>query len=92
MNSSVKKKDGDSNTISFASFIMSLSSQALMQMGEFPAPEGVSVEKDLEAARQTIDIIAMLLEKTRGNLEDSEEKLLEDMHHELRMRFVSKRS
>lgn len=85
-----KNTDGEIVEISFSSVIMSLATQALIQMGEVPPPEGVPAEKDLEGARQTIDIIAMLEKKTRGNLDDSELKLLEEVLHQLRMSFVAR--
>ena len=92
MNKGMNKDPQDSNSISFGSFVMSLCTQALMQMGEIPAPEGIAMEKDLEAARQTIDIISMLKDKTKGNLDATEQNLLEDMLHQLRISYVAKRS
>ena len=57
----------DKEEVAFGSFIMSLATQVLVQMGEMPAPKGMEIPVDLEAARQTIDIIAMLQRRTRGN-------------------------
>ena len=74
--------------IDFVSFFMSLATQALMQLGEMEAPAGVAMTKDLDAAQQTIDILSMLQEKTRGNLSEQEDKLVEEVLHNLRMVFL----
>jgi hypothetical protein len=74
--------------ITFGSFIFSIAHQALMQMGEVPPPPGVDLPKDVEGARQTIDIIAMLERKTKGNLDQEEQRLMTDVLHNLRMCFV----
>ena len=64
--------------IDFATFVLSLSHSALMHLGEAPHPETGKVEKDLALARQTIDLIGMLEEKTKGNLTGDEEKLAKE--------------
>ena len=74
--------------ITFGSFIFSIAHQALMQMGEVPPPPGVDLPKDVEGVRQTIDIIAMLERKTRGNLDQEEQRLMTEVLHNLRMCFV----
>jgi hypothetical protein len=74
--------------IDFATFVLSLSHSALMHLGEAPHPETNAVEKNLALARQTIDLIAMLEEKTKGNLTGDEERLLGQILYDLRMRFV----
>lgn len=76
--------------IDFATFVLSLGSNALSLLGEMPeAPdaEGAS-QVDLPLARQTIDILAMLQEKTRGNLTEAEAKLLESLLYDLRVKYV----
>lgn len=73
--------------IDFATFIVSLSHSALSHLGDAPQPDG-SVEKDLNLARQTIDILGLLQEKTHGNLTGDEERLLTQVLYDLRMRFV----
>ena len=80
--------------VDFATFILSLSHSALMHLGEAPNPETNQVEKNLPLARQTIDLIGMLEEKTKGNLSGDEERLVGQILYDLRMRFVeiSKRS
>jgi len=54
----------------------------------FPRPRHKKGERNLEAAKQTIDILGILKEKTKGNLNDDEERLLESLLYELRMRYV----
>ncbi len=73
--------------IDFATFIVSLSHSALTHLGDAPQPDG-SVERDLTLARQTIDILGLLQEKTHGNLTGDEERLLTQVLYDLRMRFV----
>jgi hypothetical protein len=74
--------------IDFATFILSLSHSALLHLGEAPHPETGQVEKNLALARQTIDLIGMLEEKTKGNLTGDEERLIGQILYDLRMRFV----
>lgn len=74
--------------VDFATFVLSLSHSALLHLGEAPHPETGNVEKNLALARQTIDLIAMLEEKTKGNLTGDEERLLAQILYDLRMRFV----
>lgn len=80
--------ESDGPEINFASFIMSIATQALMQLGELPPPPGVQIEKDLSSAKQFIDILALLQQKTTGNLDEQEDKLLEEVLHNLRMSYV----
>lgn len=79
-----------SQELNFSSFVVSLATQALMQLGEIPVPEGMSIPKDKEAAKQTIDILSILKNKTQGNLDASEARLMEEILHNLRMAFVQK--
>jgi hypothetical protein len=72
----------------FSTFILSLSHSALMHLGEAPHPETGTIEKNLPLARQTIDLIGMLEEKTKGNLTGDEERLVAQILFDLRMRFV----
>lgn len=74
--------------ISFSAFVISLSTQALMHLGEIENPLSGKVEADIAVAKQLIDIIGVLREKTRGNLDSGEEKLMEDVLFDLRMRYV----
>jgi hypothetical protein len=82
----VESRDPD---ITFAGFILSLATTAAVHFGDIADPEsGERTEPNLHAAQQMIDIIAMLQEKTKGNLIEQEERLVDDLLYELRMRFV----
>ena len=83
-----KKSGGGMPRVDFSTFILSLYSSALVQMGEMPDPATGERYKDLEVARQTIDMISMLEEKTRGNLNADEDNLVKNLIHELRMAYV----
>ena len=75
--------------IDFSTFVLSLSTSALVHLGLAPDPiSGEKGEPDLTLASQTIDTLSLLQEKTRGNLDDEEERLLSSLLYELRMRFV----
>lgn len=78
---------GELPHLDFSTFILSLSHSALVHLGDAPQPDGV-VEQDLALARQTIDILGMLQEKTRGNLSGAEERLINQVLTDLRLRFV----
>ena len=75
-------------SIDFATFVMSLSHSVVMNLGDVPNPETQQVEVNLELARQTIDLIGLLEEKTKGNLTGDEERLVTQILFDLRMRFV----
>jgi uncharacterized protein DUF1844 len=74
--------------INFSTFIISLSTQALMHLGEIADPMSGKAEPDLPGAKQMIDILSLLQEKTRGNLNPGEQQLVEDILYDLRMRYV----
>ena len=74
--------------INFATFIFSLSSSAFLHFGEIPEPSSGTKKKNLPMAKQTIDILAMLEEKTKGNLTSDEEQLLKNILYDLRIRYV----
>lgn len=74
--------------VTFLGFMLSLNASALVHLGELPSPGSDKKEKDLILARHAIDTIAMIQEKTRGNLTPDESALLENMLFELRMKFV----
>jgi len=76
--------------LTFASFVVGLSTEALALMGEMPHPATGERMNDLLGSQQLIDIIAILQEKTRGNLSPDEETLLEAILFELRMKYVEK--
>ncbi|MFW5926186.1 MAG: DUF1844 domain-containing protein [Myxococcota bacterium] len=75
--------------LDFNTFILSLSTSALMNMGEVPEPASGEVDKNLPLARQTVDLLAMLEEKTKGNLTGEEERLLTQVLYDLRMRYLA---
>ena len=75
--------------LTFTGFIFSLASSAAIHFGDLPDPvTGERVEPNLEGAQQMIEILALLEEKTRGNLTAEERQLLEQVLYELRMRYV----
>jgi hypothetical protein len=75
--------------LSFAQFIISLGTTAAVHFGDLPDPaSGERGEPNLIAASQMIDLLALLQDKTRGNLDPAEAKLLDDLLYDLRMRFV----
>jgi hypothetical protein len=74
--------------INFSAFVISLSTQALMHLGEIASPVSGKVEIDVPVAKQMIDILGMLKDKTRGNLNASEDRLMEDILFDLRMKYV----
>ena len=83
--------------IDFATFVLSLGSSALMHLGEEPdgGPEGGAggekVPINLDLAKQTIDLLAMIQVKTKGNLHDAEAQLLSGLLYDLRIRYVDAR-
>jgi hypothetical protein len=74
--------------INFASFLISLGTQAFMHLGDIPNPTTQQREKDLPAAKQMIDLLGMLQEKTKSNLDADEERLLQQLLLDLRLRYV----
>jgi hypothetical protein len=79
--------------IDFYTFVLSLASSAFVPLGDAPHPEtGAPAAPDLLLAKQVIDILAMLGEKTKGNLTPEEERFLETLLTDLRIRFVERSS
>ena len=74
--------------VNFNSLIFSLSSSALLHIGDIADPQSGEKKKDLPMAKYSIDIIAMLKEKTKGNLTDEEQKFLDNILADLRLRYV----
>ncbi len=74
--------------VTFAAFLWSLSEQALAALGEIPDPASGQVTHDLVLAQQMIDIIIMLRDKTRGNLDPHEQALLKEILSSLQMKYV----
>jgi Domain of unknown function (DUF1844) len=79
----------DAQGVTFTGFILSLATTAAVHFGDIADPStGQPVEPNLQAAAQMIELIAMMQEKTKGNLTTNEARLVEDLLYELRMRFV----
>ena len=76
--------------IDFATFVLSLAHSARMHLGEEPHPETNEVRVDLSLAKQNIDILGLLEDKTKGNLSGDEERLLAQVLFDLRMRYVER--
>ncbi len=74
--------------VNFSSFILSLSSSALFHFGTIPDPVTKQTQRNIPLAKQTIDILGIIDEKTKGNLTNEEEKLLENLLYDLRMRYI----
>ncbi len=77
-----------SDRIRFGDLVSMLASQALLYMGAYPDPKTGQAMVSLEYAKLHIDLLAVLQEKTKGNLDDAERTMLERVTHELRMEFV----
>jgi len=78
-------------TLNFATFIFSLNSSALVQLGMMEDPMTGEKTKNLPLAKQTIDIISMLDEKTRGNLDADEAAMLKNILYDLRILYVKEK-
>ena len=77
--------------INFATFIFSLNSSVLMQLGVIEDPSTGKKAKNLALAKQTIDILGMIEEKTKGNLTEDEALMLKNILYELRMLYVKEK-
>ena len=84
----VSEGSAKSEPLSFSAFITSLSIQAFIKMGELKSPDAEKTEINLEAAQETIDLLLMLKEKTKGNLMLDEENLLSSLIADLQLKFV----
>lgn len=80
--------DRDLPAMDFPTFVLSLSHSVLVHLGDAPNPADGRVEVNLPLARQTIDLLDLLQEKTRGNLSGEEERTLSQALYDLRMRYV----
>ncbi len=74
--------------ITFSSFLFSLSSATFIHLGAMPDPATGEIKKDLPLAKQTIDLLGLLREKTRNNLTSDEENLFDHLLYDLRMHYV----
>jgi hypothetical protein len=84
--------DSPTPPIDFITFALSLGSSAFVHLGDVPNPESRVFEPNLPLAKQTIDVLGLLQEKTRGNLTDDEANFLENLLADLRMRYVQKKA
>ncbi|NTX12082.1 DUF1844 domain-containing protein [Myxococcus sp. CA051A] len=81
-------RSASEEAISFSTFIVGLGTAVLIHLGDAPNPETGQTSKDLPLARQNLDLLSMLRQKTRGNLTPDEEKLFDGLLADLRLRFV----
>ncbi|MGI9533929.1 MAG: DUF1844 domain-containing protein [Thermodesulfobacteriota bacterium] len=82
------KNDLDSFKLDFSGFILSLNTSALIHFGEIPDPESKQRNVNLSAAKHTINILEIINDKTKGNLTDEEQKLIDDVVFNLRMKVL----
>lgn len=75
-------------TLDFSTFLLSLASSVMVHLGDLPHPEGGATQRNLPQAKQTIDLMALLEEKTRGNLTAEETHFLGSALRDLRLRYV----
>ena len=85
-----EKKETEPFQIDFSAFIMSLTSSAFYHLGDMPDPSNGKTETNLPAVQQTIDMLIMLREKTKGNLKEDEIKLIEQLIYESHVKYVAK--
>ena len=76
--------------VNFTSFVMSLATQTMVQLGEMDPPPGMEIPIDVESAGHTIEIISMLQRKTKGNLSSDESRFVMEVLNTLRMSYVRK--
>ena len=85
-----KTKQGALPKADFITFMTGLGTQALVSMGAMNGPAGTGEpQKDIEQAKYYIDLLQVMKEKTKGNLTDTEEKYLDSLLYDLRMRYVT---
>lgn len=88
MSEHLSDHDGCMPKVTFSTFILSLTSSALVALGEVPNPETGRIEKNLPMARHTIDILSMLDQKTRSDRDIEENRLMESVLYDLRMKYL----
>lgn len=84
----VMQPEGTPGTVTFHSFLLGLAASALIHLGQKPHPDTGKFEPDLALARETLDLLAVLREKTRGNLVPEEQRLLDSLLADLRLQYV----
>ena len=86
--SEATEEGGAAGEINFTTFILSLGTQAMVALGLIPDPTTSESSVSLTNAKQMIDILSMLRDKTQGNLEASDTTLLDNLLYDLQMHFV----
>ena len=84
-----KSQQAPPNEIDFSTLVFSLATQAMVSLGLTPDPVTQKTEKNLPLAKQNIDILNLLKEKTKGNLSEEEYKLLDGLLAEVRLQYVN---
>ncbi len=79
---------GELPRIDFTTFVLSLSHSVLVHLGDAPNPVDGTPDQNMPMARQTIDLLGLLEQKTRGNLTGEEERVLQQVLYDLRLRYV----
>ncbi len=74
--------------VDFGGFVISLSTSGMINLGTFENPETGKIERDMAAARNIIQILVMLEQKTRGNLEAEEQRLIQSLIYDLKLAYV----
>ena len=74
--------------LGFSTFILSLSTSVLVHLGELPDPVTGQKGANLQLAKQTISVIELLKEKTKGNLTEDEEKLIDTVLYDVRLKYI----
>lgn len=83
-----KSQESGSMKLDFSNFVLSLNASALIHLGDIPDPQSRERLVNLPAAKHTIEILEIIKNKTVGNLDGEEEKLLDDVLYNLRMKYV----
>jgi hypothetical protein len=89
---SMTDENRPATSIDFYTFCLSLGSSAFVHLGDAPHPESGEAQANLVLAHQTIDILGMLQDKTKGNLTNEEARFLENLLVDLRLRYVARTS
>ena len=82
------QNDTESFKLDFSGFILSLNTSALIHLGEIPDPESKQRLVNIPAAKHTIDILEIIIEKSKGNLSEEEQKLIDDVIYNLKMKVL----
>jgi hypothetical protein len=79
---------GPLSPVDFSTHVLSLASTALIALGKMDTPDGEKLPLDFETAKHLIDVLGMLADKTKGNLDEAETKLLASLTYDLRVAYV----